>query len=226
MNNETKYCIYCGTKLEQNAAICLKCGREIKSTESSTTKQCRKCKEIIDKKAQKCPKCGAKQNLPTWVIVFIAILAISVFSSLNNDYSEPVNNETNNTINKDIDKSNKVSDSTNQAQEIIEYIKVSKDDLDEALDKNAAVARETYINKYVEITGKLGTVDSELKYISLKSSTKEWDFHSIHCTIKNKEQKEIIKTLITDQEITIKGKITDVGEVLGYFLDITEISAN
>lgn len=226
MNNETKYCIYCGTKLEQNAAICLKCGREIKSTESSTTKQCRKCKEIIDKKAQKCPKCGAKQNLPTWVIVFIAILAISVFSSLNNDYSEPVNNETNNTINKDIDKSNKVSDSTNQAQEIIEYIKVSKDDLDEALDKNAAVARETYINKYVEITGKLGTVDSELKYISLKSSTKEWDFHNIHCNIKNKEQKEIIKTLITDQEITIKGKITDVGEVLGYFLDITEISAN
>ena len=226
MNNETKYCIYCGTKLEQNAAICLKCGREIKSTESSTTKQCRKCKEIIDKKAPKCPKCGAKQNLPTWVIVFIAILAISVFSSLNNDYSEPVNNETNNTINKDIDKSNKVSDSTNQAQEIIEYIKVSKDDLDEALDKNAAVARETYINKYVEIIGKLGTVDSELKYISLKSSTKELDFHSIHCTIKNKEQKEIIKTLITDQEITIKGKITDVGEVLGYFLDITEISAN
>lgn len=226
MNNETKYCIYCGTKLEQNADICLKCGREIKSTESSTTKQCRKCKETIDKKAKKCPKCGAKQNPPTWVIVFIAILAISVFSSLNNDYSEPVNNETNNTINKDTDKSNKVIDSTNQVQEVIEYIKVSKDDLDDALDKNAAVARETYINKYVEISGKLGTIDSELKYISLKSSTKEWDFRGIHCTIKNKEQKEIIKTLITDQEITIKGKITDVGEVLGYFLDITEISAN
>ena len=86
------------------------------------------------------------------------------------------------------------------------------------------LARETYINKYVEVTGKLGTIDSELKYLSLKSPTKEWDLKSIHCTIKNKEQKEIIKTLTRDQEITVKGKITDVGEVLGYYLDITEIS--
>ena len=37
-------------------------------------------------------------------------------------------------------------------------------------------------------------------------------------------KKEIIKTLTRDQEITVKGKITDVGEVLGYYLDITEIS--
>ena len=44
--------------------------------------------------------------------------------------------------------------------------------------------------------------------------------------IKNKEQKEIVKTLTKDQEITIRGKITDVGEVLGYYLDINEIIAN
>ena len=60
--------------------------------------------------------------------------------------------------------------------------------------------------------------------ISLVSSTDEWDLIGIHCTIKNKEQKEIVKTLTKDQEITVKGKITDVGEVLGYYLDITEIS--
>lgn len=177
---------------------------------NSETKQCKKCKEEINKKAKKCPHCGAKQGLPIWLIIIIVILVIGIISSLGSNSEES--------------KGNDINNSSNQAPENIEYIKISKDDLDEALDKNAALARETYINKYVEVTGKLGTIDSELKYLSLKSPTKEWDLKSIHCTIKNKEQKEIIKTLTRDQEITVKGKITDVGEVLGYYLDITEIS--
>ena len=179
---------------------------------NSETKQCKKCKEEINKKAKKCPHCGAKQGLPIWLIIIIVILAIGIISSLGGNSEES--------------KGNDINNSSNQAPENIEYIKVSKDDLDEALENNAALARETYINKYVEVTGKLGAIDSELKYISLVSSTDEWDLIGIHCTIKNKEQKEIVKTLTKDQEITVKGKITDVGEVLGYYLDITEISVD
>ena len=204
MNNVNKYCEFCGTKLEENANVCLSCGRQIKNTRSSKS----------------------KQSLPTWLIVIIVILAIGTILNINDEYEEPVNHVTNSETNNN--KSNKASDNTNnlpnQVPENIEYIKVSKDDLDEALENNAALARETYINKYVEVTGKLGTIDSELKYLSLKSPTKEWDLKSILCTIKNKEQKEIVKTLTRDQEITVKGKITDVGEVLGYYLNITEIS--
>ena len=204
MNNVNKYCEFCGTKLEENANVCLSCGRQIKNTRSSKS----------------------KQSLPTWLIVIIVILAIGTILNINDEYEEPVNHVTNSETNNN--RSNKASDNTNylpnQVPENIEYIKVSKDDLDEALENNAALARETYINKYVEVTGKLGTIDSELKYLSLKSQTKEWDLKSIHCTIKNKDQKEIVKTLTRDQEITVKGKITDVGEVLGYYLNITEIS--
>ena len=204
MNNVNKYCEFCGTKLEENANVCLSCGRQIKNTRSSKS----------------------KQSLPTWLIVIIVILAIGTILNINDEYEEPVNHVTNKETNNN--RSNKASDNTNnlpnQVPEDIEYIKISKDDLDEALENNAALARETYINKYVEVTGKLGTIDSELKYISLVSSTDEWDLIGIHCTIKNKEQKEIVKTLTRDQEITVKGKITDVGEVLGYYLDITEIS--
>lgn len=54
-------------------------------------------------------------------------------------------------------------------------------------------------------------------------STDEGDFTGVHCTIKNQAQKDIIKTLSKDQKIIVKGKFTDVGEVLGYYLDITEI---
>ncbi len=176
-------------------------------------KQCKKCKEQINKKAKKCPHCGAKQGMPVWLIVIIVIVVISIIASAGGNSEESSSGTSN-------------GNSSSQTQETIEYIKVSKDDLDEALSNNAAAAKDTYNKKYVEITGKLGTIDSDLKYISLMSSTKEYDFNGIHCKIKNNEQKDIVKTLTKDQEITIRGKITDVGEVLGFYLDITEIIAN
>jgi len=178
---------------------------------NAETKQCKKCKEQINKKAKKCPKCGSKQGMPIWLIVIIVIVVIGIISSGGNSEESPSGGSSNN---------------SSQQQETIEYLKVSKDELDDALENNAAAAKDKYNNKYVEVTGKLGTIDSDLSYISLMSSTDEWDFNGIHCDIKNKEQKEIVKTLTKDQEITIRGKITDVGEVLGYFLDINEIIAN
>ena len=135
-------------------------------------------------------------------------------NAVDNTDSNNNNISTNNNVN---------NNNSSKPTETIDYIKVSKDDLDEALEKNAAAARDTYYKKHVEVTGKLGTIDSELTYISLMSLTNEWDFNGIYCKVKNNEQKQIIKTLSKDQEITIRGKITDVGEVLGYYLDITEI---
>lgn len=220
MNSETKYCNYCGKEVNKEAVVCTHCGRQLESTslKNEKTKKCKKCKELINKNAKKCPHCGANQKMPVWVIVLVVIVVIAIIGGIENNSSSDSNNSQNN---------NTTNDTTNNnTSKPIEYIKVSKDDLDEALDNNAALARETYNGKYLEITGKLGTIDSELKYISLYSNTKEYDFVGIHCKVKNNEQKEIIKTLVKDQEITVKGKITDVGEVLGYYLDITEIVAN
>lgn len=184
--------------------------------ENEKTKQCKKCKEQINKKAKKCPSCGAKQGFPIWLIVVIVILGIALISSgEDNETLDSGENSSNN--------STQTQETNTNESKTIEYIKVSKDDLDDALENNAALAKETYANKYVEVTGKLGTIDSDLQYISLVSTTNEWDFQGIHCDIKNSSQKDIVKTLSKDQEITIKGKITDVGEVLGYYLDITEI---
>ena len=141
-----------------------------------------------------------------WLIVVIVVVAISSSS-----------NDTNTT--------NPTSSSTStESNETIEYTVVDIDELEDALTNNAAAAKDKYKGKYVEIKGRLGTIDADLKYISLLSITDEWDFSGIHCSIKNNEQKEVVKTLSKDQTITIKGKITDVGEVLGYYLDIIEIS--
>lgn len=182
------------------------------------TKQCKKCREQINKKAKKCPHCGAKQGMPIWLIIVIIFVIIGIISNLGNSSNSSTADDNNSATTKD-------NNSSNTTQEI-EYIKVTKDDLDEALENNAAAAKETYNNKYIEVTGKFGNIDSDLKYISLYSSTKEYDFNGIHCTLKNNDQRNIAKSLTKDQEITVKGKVTDVSEVLGYYLNITEIIPN
>lgn len=103
----------------------------------------------------------------------------------------------------------------------VEFTKVTVKEMNKALTDNAAAAKDEYNKKYLEVTGILGTIDSDLKYISLDEG--DFDLQGIHCTIKNDEQKEIVKKLKKGQSLTIKGKITDVGEVLGYYMDIIEI---
>lgn len=120
-------------------------------------------------------------------------------------------------------KDNNTSTSEKSTTTVKEYTKVDVDELEDALSNNAAAAKDTYKGKYLEITGKLGTIDSDLKYIGLDSMTNEWDLTGIHCTIKNEETRNVVKTLTSGQTIIVKGKIKDVGEVLGYYLDIDEI---
>lgn len=47
-------------------------------------KNCKKCRETIDKKAKKCSHCGAKQGIPTWLIIIITIVVISIIASSGN----------------------------------------------------------------------------------------------------------------------------------------------
>lgn len=180
---------------------------------------CKTCNAEISSSAKQCPKCGAKIKKPIykkiWFWIIIIIILIAAINSGNEDNSANNNSNTNNTTNNSNNVENK--------QENIEYITLTVDDLEQALEDNAAAAKDTYNNKYVEFTGKLSVIDSDLKYISVESSTKEFDLIGIHCTIKTNEQKEIVKSLTKDEEITIKGKVTDVGEILGYYVDIVEI---
>jgi len=176
-------------------------------------KNCKECGTEISKGAKTCPKCGKDQRnffLKHKVVTFIlVVIVLGVIVGAGGT-------EKNNTVN------------TSTSQEIvnssIEYKAVNIDELENALENNAAAAKDTYNGQYLEITGRLGTIDSDLKYISLLSLTDDFDMVGVHCSIMNNEQKEIIKTLTKDEKIIVKGKITNVGEVLGYYLDITEIS--
>ena len=179
MENKNNFCQHCGQKLEKDEKYCKKCSKETgNETESSNntnitqTKQCKKCKEKISQKAKKCPKCGARQGMRVWAIVLIVLGSFIVLGGLFSDKSKL--NESKN--------DSSVTTTNQSTTKAIEYTKVSIDDLEDELEKNAAAAKEKYNNKHLEITGKLGTIDSDLKYISVVSETNEWDLTGIHCT--------------------------------------------
>ena len=83
------------------------------------------------------------------------------------------------------------------------------------LDSNAMGASDKYKGKYLEITGKLSNIDAAGKYIDLMADG-DFEIIGVQCYIKN-------ASMSKGDTVTLKGKCTDVGEVLGYSLYIEEI---
>ena len=118
----------------------------------------------------------------------------------------------------------KESDQSQTTQPDIEYTSYSVADMIADLNANALNASEKYKDQYVEITGKLRNIDSDGKYISLDPDNDEFNLIGIQCNIKDDTQKNKVSGMGIGDSVTLKGKITSVGEVLGYSLDIEEIN--
>jgi RecJ-like exonuclease len=92
------------------------------------------------------------------------------------------------------------------------------------LESNALKAEKTYMNKYVEVVGKIVTFDSDGSYISIEpTNADEWNFDTVTCKIKNDAQLDFLLEKSVGDKVTVKGKITQVGEILGYTIKIEEI---
>jgi len=103
-----------------------------------------------------------------------------------------------------------------------EYITVSVSTLVNELENNAAAAQKKYKNKYVKVTGKLGTIDSDGDYISIDDPADDFSITGVQCFINknDKKQSNFVLNLRKGQKVTAYGKITDVGELLGYHLEV------
>lgn len=106
-----------------------------------------------------------------------------------------------------------------------EYTVVTADQMIQDVEDNALKAQNIYKDRYFEISGKLSNVDSSGKYIGIDGANGDFNFVNIQCYIKSDEQKNIVAELSNGQNVTIKGKVTSVGEVMGYSVDIDEIIA-
>lgn len=177
-------------------------------------KTCTSCGEKIAASAKRCPKCGTKNQKPIykrpWFIILVLLIVAAAGAGAGGGKSE--------------DTSSKTSSSKEEKKEEITYTAYDVSQLMDDLDSNAMNASDTYKDQYVELTGRLSNIDSSGEYIDILPENDEFAIIGVQCYVKNEEQKESIKEMSIDDTITVKGKITDVGEVLGYSLDIDSVS--
>ena len=183
---------------------------------------CKHCGEEIAAGAKVCPKCGGKNKKPIykrpWFIILIVLIVIGAIGSAGgNDNQSDTSKDTNNAVVNE-------KDSTQKETEEISYTAYNVSELTSDLDSNAMKATDKYKNQYVELTGRLNVIDSSGKYISITPTDDEFAIIGIQCYIKNDDQKNAVMDMSIGDTVIVKGKITDVGEVMGYSLDIDEIT--
>ena len=184
---------------------------------------CKTCGKEMARSAKVCPSCGAKNKKPfftrPWFIAIVALIIIGAIAS--GGKSESGN--TTAVADKTNSNNSEVKDNTAESTTIaIEYVDYTVDDLMAQLEENALKASNDHKGENVRITGKLNNIDSSGKYISLVPNT-DFAIIGVQCYIKNDETKAKVAELSKHSLVTLPGKITDVGEVLGYSLNIDNI---
>ena len=163
-----------------------------------------------------------KQKKPiykrVWFIAIVIIIVLGVIVSLGGEDSSTKQN-----VSKETAATSETTTEENQ-EEAITYKKYTAKKLMNDLEKNALKAEEDYNDQYVRITGILGTIDSSGSYITIQGD--EYDIIGIQCYVKDDKQLDQIKKLSAGDKIVVKGQITDVGEIMGYSLDIDSIKAS
>ena len=170
--------------------------------------KCKTCGAEIAKNAKVCVACGAKNKQPKWVLWgIIAVVLIVIIASAGGS-----------------DKPANVDNSQPSEETVVEYTAYTVSEMISDLEANALKAEKKYDNQYVEIIGKLQTIDSDGSYISLRPADNPYSFINATCYIQNDVQLDKVLEMSTDDTVTLKGKVTSVGEVLGYSIDIIEIN--
>lgn len=94
------------------------------------------------------------------------------------------------------------------------------------LEINAIQAQEHFLKEWLEISGFLGDMDSDGKYFTLDTKPSEFRLTDIHCSIPNYRREIIIQKIIQMKKgdpIIVKGKVTDMGEIMGYKVTIVDV---
>ena len=112
------------------------------------------------------------------------------------------------------DKAKTGNNSKTEVKEEVAYTAIDMNTLMNDLESNPANAKNKYEDQYFEVTGYVDVIDSDGKYFSVRDDN-EYSIVGLQVSV-DKEDKDFINNLQIGQQITVKVKITDIGEVLGY----------
>lgn len=183
---------------------------------------CKHCGAEIAANAKSCPQCGGKNKKPIykrgWFIALCVVLVIGVVSSVGGDGEEGSKTPV-----EPSGPATSVGSASAEQEPAVEYTAYTVDTMMDDLKGNALKATEKYNKQYIEVKGRLSNIDSSGKYIDLLPIRDEWAFIGVQCYIKSDEQRQQVTDMSVGDEVTLKGKVISVGEILGYSLDIDEI---
>lgn len=169
---------------------------------------CKACGAQIAKSAKTCPQCGAKNKKKhVFLGIVLCFFGIMLIAAGMGGGSESSSNQ----------------GADDQAAEPITYTAYNVADMVKDLETNALKAEEKYNDQYVEVTGRLALIDSDGRYISLFDENNPFAIVGVQCFIQNDEQKAQVMDLAIDDIVTVQGKITEVGEIMSFMLDIDTI---
>ena len=102
----------------------------------------------------------------------------------------------------------------------LDYETVSAGQLLDELEANAMNAKDTYKGKYVRVTGVVSNIDASGNYIDLNPEGVEYNFTPIQCYLNDDSVRDSVRKISNGDIVTLCGEVTDVGEVLGYSIDV------
>ena len=183
---------------------------------------CKSCGAQIAKNAKACPSCGAKNKKPIYkrwyFYALIVIILIIVFAS----GSGKDGNQTAATTASKESADATTAATTTAAQ--IEYTNVTIEQLLSDLKTNAYNAKQTWDGQYVTITGgKVSNIDASGAYFSIESDLDEYWLESIHISIPSSIRDEVMRGVSKGASVTVHGKVSEVGEIMGYTIDAAEV---
>ena len=184
--------------------------------EKPTTKTCKHCKTEIPYGAKICPQCRKKQGMGLIPKIFIGIIVLGVIGSVAGGNDGDTSSSSDTTAKQEAAAT--VAETTPE----ITYTSVTVTEMVDALEANAMKAAEAYKGQYLEITGILNVIDSDGKYISLYGDG-DFEITGVQCYLKTDEHKKAVMEMSIGDTVTLRGKCKNVGEVLGYTLDVDSI---
>ncbi|MCR5030773.1 MAG: hypothetical protein K5982_04810 [Selenomonadaceae bacterium] len=157
------------------------------------------------------------------IIGIVCIVSFILSGATAPKSDESSKNATSNTAATTSTQSTKPNEAQKPKQEPVSFVEADIDVLINDAKSNAAKANKNYKGQNVKIIGgRVSNIESEGRYISISGSDKYSMMH-VQCYPKNDQVKAAMLEVSKGQFITVYGKIKDVGEIMGYSLDLVKI---